>query len=289
MKRVLITGAHSYIGTRVAEWLKRYPDKYHVDVISVRGTEWKEFDFSKYDSILHVAGIAHRKDASDELYEQVNHLLAVDVAKKALESRVKQFIFMSTGAVYSQSDRKHKVIVVDENSPLDPQTAYGISKMKAEIDISRIKGIMKVALIRSPMVYGENAKGNYKLLSKIARKSSVFPKTYNQRSMIYIENLCEFLKLVIDFEGEGVYLPQNAEYVNTSEMVKTIAGVWDHKIWITPIFNWLVIVFGLLNDAVNKVVGSYCYDDNVYFDNKYRIVSFRNSIIATEKGKVQVD
>ena len=72
-----------------------------INELDMLGENWKKFDFSGYDSVYHVAGIAHRNDAPDELYEKVNHILAVEVAKKASDAGVKQFVFMSSGAVCS--------------------------------------------------------------------------------------------------------------------------------------------------------------------------------------------
>ena len=105
MKRVLITGKGSYIGSKVRDWLEANPDKYEVEELDMMSPNWKDFDFSGFDTIYHVAGIAHRNDVPDSLYEQVNHLLAVKVAEKAEKAAARQFIFMSSGAVYSQNDR----------------------------------------------------------------------------------------------------------------------------------------------------------------------------------------
>lgn len=283
MRRVLITGKGSYIGTKVEKWLKRKPNEYEVDVLDMIGNGWRDYNFHGYDSIFHVAGIAHRKNVSDETYEQVNHILAVEVARKAAEAGVKQFVFMSTGAVYSQSDKRHKNLVVNENSPFSPRTSYGISKLRAELDMKKIQGNMKMAILRPPTVYGPGAKGNYNRLSKIAKKSPFFPYIKNKRSMIYIDNLCEFVRLIINNESEGFFLPQNAEYVNTTEVVKIIAETNMHHIWITPVFNWFIAILGLIHDSVNKAVGTYYYENVLYFDGEYRIVDFRDSIIATEK------
>lgn len=282
MKRILITGKGSYIGTKVEQWLGKYPNEYKVEVLDVTGDAWKEFDFHGYDVVYHVAGIAHRKGISDDLYEQVNHVLAVNVAEKAADSGVKQFVFMSSGAVYSQSDRKHGHIVAEKNSPFLPETSYGYSKLRAEEDIQKIKTRMKVAILRPPTVYGPGAKGNYNLLAKISKTSPIFPDIDNKRSMIYIDNLCEFVKLIIDHECGGEYLPQNADYVKTSEMVRIIAKANNHKIWITPMFNWMIRFLARFYDSINKTVGTYYFERERYFEDKYTVVDFEKSIIMTE-------
>lgn len=284
MKKILITGKESYIGKSLKDWLLKHPTEYLVDEVDTLNGEWKKVDFSKYDCIYHVAGIAHRKDAPDSLYEMVNHVLAVDVAKKAIASGVQQFIFMSSGAVYTQNDKNHKTIHVDVQTKLEPNTAYGKSKLKAEQDILSIaKGsAMKIAILRPPMVYGKGAKGNYNGLSKIAKISPFFPKIRNQRSMIYIDNLCEFIRLAIDNEISGIFLPQNKEYVVTYELVQEIAKVHAKQILITGMFNWVVYFFSYLINAVNKAFGSYTYTHYHYFDDKYQVIDFLESIRISE-------
>jgi len=291
MKKVLITGAGSYIGTSIEKWLCRKPEDYEVTVLDMVKESWRQFDFTGYDTVCHVAGIAHRKDASAGLYEKVNHILAVETAKKARGAGVKQFIFMSSGAVYGQSDRHHREIVVDEDSKLMPSTPYGTSKMKAEKGLMELASLggMKLAILRPPMVYGPGAKGNFNALSKLARKTPVFPKIKNQRSMIYIDNLCEFIKLVIDSETEGVFLPQNKEYVNSSDMVEIIAKAYGRRVVLTPVFNWMVFLLSRKLDMVNKVFGTYIYKpQKAYFNNKYCICDFPESIDRTEKRVLQV-
>lgn len=286
MKRILITGKNSYIGNSLKKWLQQWEGKYIVDEVGTKDGSWKNYDFTGYDCIFHVAGIVHRKDAPEEVYEKVNHILAVDIAQKAIDAKVNQFIFMSSGAVYSQNDRRHKTIIVDEQTQLNPCTQYGISKMNAEIDILKIiENIeMKLAILRPPMVYGRNAKGNYALLSGLAHKLPIFPSVSNKRSMIYIDNLCEFVRLVIENESAGIFLPQNAEYVNTTELVKTIAIVSGKKIRCTSIFNWVLSIMSKYIDVVNKAFGSYYYEkkSKEYFDGKYQVTDFSTSIVMTE-------
>lgn len=284
MKHILITGKDSYIGTRVELWLKKYPEEYSVDVVDTKDSSWRKKDFRRYDVVYHVAGIVHVRNASVELYEKVNHRLAVDVAQKASEAGVRQFIFMSTGAVFSQNDKKHRYIMADEQTELEPSTEYGLSKKRAEEDLRQLgNSKMKVAIIRPPMVYGPGAKGNYNALSRLARVIPVFPKINNKRSMLYIDNLCEFIRQVIDDESCGVFMPQNKEYVNTTVLVEEIAKLYGHRITVTPLLNWMVKIGFRLSDKVCKVFGDYTYASRTYFDNSYQIVGFKESLRETEK------
>src|SRR5690625_5109469 len=119
MKKILVTGVNSYFGNRFAEWVEQYPDEYHVDRISVRDDKWKEIDFSAYDSVLHVAGIAHRKETKNntELYYRVNRDLAYVLAEKAKSDGVKHFIFLSTMSVYGLDEG-----MIDKDTPLKPKS-----------------------------------------------------------------------------------------------------------------------------------------------------------------------
>lgn len=285
MKKILITGKNSYIGSSFCKWLSNWTDSYVVEELDMLDAKWREKDFSSYDIIFHVAGIAHKKKVANEIYDKVNYELAVAVAKKAVDENVSHFIFMSSGAVYSQNDKKHKIIVVDENTELTPNTPYGISKMKAEKEIQLVcKGSRThLAILRPPMIYGYQAKGNYSTLSKFAKKTVVFPNVKNQRSMIFIDNFCEFVRLLIDEECEGIFLPQNKEYVNTTELVKYIAELNERKIITTSVFNIFINLIGRYFNIINKVFGSYYYSvDTEYFDGRYQIVDFKNSILKSE-------
>lgn len=286
MKRVLITGKNSYIGDSVKKWLEKCSQDYIVDVVDMIGNDWKKEDFSKYDCVYHVAGIAHRKDAPEELYEKVNYKLALEVAERVKESNVSQFILMSSGAVYAQNDRKHREIRVNEKSNMNPSTMYGLSKKKADLEIEKILSgsSTKFVILRPPMVYGPNAKGNYNSLSKLAKITIVFPNIRNARSMIYIDNLCEFVRLIINEESEGVYLPQNKEYVNTTKLVNEIARCNGRKITTTRFFNLGIYLMGKLMNPINKVFGTYVYETEEYFSGRYQLVDFEESIRLTEEG-----
>lgn len=286
MKRILITGKDSYIGRSTKMWLERMPGKYQVDEIDVKNGTWKETDFKPYDCVFHVAGIVHQKQAPDELYMAINYKLAVDVLKKAIQDGVGQFIFMSSGAVYAQSDKRHGRIVLDENSSMQPCTVYGKSKMLAENEMYKIAedSEIRLAILRPPTVYGYNAKGNYKALSALAQKTIFFPEVKNIRSMIYIENLCEFVRLVIDNDAAGSFLPQNREYVNISNMVKTIGEAHGKEVKLIPVCDGIIDFLGSHINVINKVFGTNYYEKHGrdYFDGKYQVVDFISSIYRSE-------
>ncbi len=285
MKKVLITGKNSYIGNALEKWLAKEPENYQVESIDMKDGSWKERDFSSYDVVFHVAGIAHvsTDPKMEELYYKVNRDLTIETAEKAKAEGVKQFIFMSSIIVYGDSSSSKRVI--DGKTIPTPSNFYGNSKLQAEEGIKNLESDeFKIVILRPPMIYGKGSKGNYPRLAKMAKKTPVFPDIDNERSMLHIDNLCEFLKIMIDFEESGLYFPQNQEYVKTSELVHTIAQVHGKKIILTKIFNpFFQPLFKI--DIVNKVFGNLVYDQMMskYEQKDYRIRTLRESIELTEK------
>lgn len=284
MQKVLITGKNSYIGQAVESWLLQDSGKYQIFTLDMRNSEWVNTEFSDFDTIFHVAGIANfSKDISQkELYRKVNTQLAVDVAQKAKSSGVKQFIFMSSIIVYGDSTLNNRVITTStEPSPSD---IYGDSKWQAEQELNQLADEnFKVVILRPPMIYGKNSKGNYTKLSKLAKRLPIFPDFYNQRSMLHIDNLCEFIKQIIDNEKGGLFFPQNAEYVSTSNLVQEIAEVAHKKIILVKFFNPIIrLMFKF--DVVKKLFGNLVYAKSMsQYDFEYQIRDFKSSIKLTEE------
>lgn len=271
MKHVLIAGIHSYIGTSAEYWLKQpgFAGMYQIETMDMRGDNWKRKDFSGYDTVLHVAGIAHAdigrvSEEQKQLYYQVNCTLAVETAKKAKAEGVKQFIYLSSIIVYGEVRSVRNKRVITKTTQPSPSNFYGDSKWRAEKELAPLcDETFQVAILRLPMIYGEGCKGNYQLLKKIAVKSPVFPDYPNERSMLYIDNLCEFVRGLIDKGAGGTYLPQNDEYVKTAEMVKQLAQMSGKRIVLVKGFNWVIWMLelfpGKLGGMINKAFGSVVY------------------------------
>lgn len=289
MKRILITGINSYLGNSFESYLHRWPEDYQVDKISLRDDDWKEVSFSGYDAVYHVAGIAHsdRGRISPEkaaLYYRVNTDLTVKVAEKAKMDGVRQFVFMSSAIVYGESAPIGKFKVITAQTPVSPANSYGDSKVKAEEGILPLQSEgFQVAIIRAPMIYGRGSKGNYPLLAKLAKKIPVFPFVENQRSMIYIENLMEFIRLVVKNEDQGIFWPQNQEYSNTSELVSMVAQAHGKKVHLIKGFSWTLQLLGHFTGLVNKAFGNLCYDQEISrYKESYCMKSLTESIKETE-------
>lgn len=282
MKKILITGANSYIGTSLEKWLQKNPEEYIVDTVDMMGDGWKEKDFSGFDVVFHVAGIAHVSSdlKLEKLYYKVNSELTIETAKKAKAEGVKQFIFMSSIIVYGNN-----LTSIDKKTVPSPSDFYGNSKLQAEKGIKSLENEnFSILILRPPMIYGKGSKGNYPKLAKAAVKLPVFPDIENKRSMLHIDNLCEFVKLMIDNQERGLFFPQNAEYVKTSEMVRLIAEVHGKKLRMIKIFNPLLSVMVRKVGLFNKVFGSLVYEKAMsVYKVEYWINELETSVKLTEE------
>ena len=290
MKRILITGANSYIGSSFEEWLKKYLDDYSVDTLGTKDEEWRKKDFSGYDAVFHVAGIAHvdvkkATEETKELYYKINRDLTIEIAKKAKEEGVRQFVFMSSIIVYGDSAPiGQKKVITKETIPI-PSNFYGDSKLQAEKGILPMQSEdFNVVVLRPPMIYGKGSKGNYQKLARLAKVCPIFPDVNNERSMLHIDNLCEFVRLMIDNKEKGLFFPQNEEYVKTSEMVELIAEVHGKKIKMTRIFNPVLRVISSKIKFINKVFGNLVYDKIISeYKSYYFMRTIEESIKETER------
>jgi lipopolysaccharide/colanic/teichoic acid biosynthesis glycosyltransferase/nucleoside-diphosphate-sugar epimerase len=299
-KKVLITGAKSYIGQSFMKYAyKYYSNNFEIEELDLISENWKEKNFTNYDIVYHVAGIAHADvgNVSDEVkrkYYEVNTDLAVEVARKAKDEGVKEFIFMSSMIVYGDSAPYGKKKIVDENTVPEPSNFYGNSKMQADMAVRDMATEdFKVIVIRPPMIYGKESKGNYRTLATLVKKLPLFPDVENNRSMLFVGNLCEFLcqiMLVKEIKENAVVLiPQNKEWIKTSNMVRKIANVTERKVYVTKCLDPFIFIAskvpGKIGTLVNKAFGNSCYEPSMSKINgiKYQIYDFEKSISITER------
>ncbi len=299
MTKVLITGAGSYVGESVKKYILASQEKvgrnsgevrepeWEIDSVDTMSDAWKQTDFSKYDVVYHVAGIAHvnADPKMEPLYYKVNRDLTIEIAKHAKENGVKQFIFMSSQIVFHESKSLKTEVLTKDTKP-NPNGFYGDSKLQAEKGLwelapqAPLKGdAMKICILRPCMIYGPNAKGNFPRLAKLATKVPVFPAWHNKRSMLYIDNLAEFVKQAIERQLEGTFYPQNREQADTVEIIRYFAKAAGHKVWITKLFNPFVWLGSFVLQPINKMFATYYYDPEMSkMDFDYQLVSFEESL-----------
>lgn len=298
MKKILITGAGSYVGESVKKYMLAHGDTstgsaqaYQIDAVDTMGDNWKKADYAHYDVVYHVAGIAHvnADPKMEALYYKVNRDLTIEVAKHAKAAGVKQFIFMSSQIVFHESQSLKTEVLTSETKE-NPNGFYGDSKLQAERGLLKLnenenedgngnENRMKICILRPPMIYGPNSKGNFPRLMKLAQMTPIFPAWHNKRSMCYIDNLAEFVKQAVDRELEGTFYPQNREQSDTVEIIRFFAKECGHKIWITRLFNPFVWLGSFVLQPINKMFATYYYDPKMSkMDFDYQLVSLDESL-----------
>ena len=281
MIKVLITGAGSYVGESVRRYILSTSSDFEIDAVDTMNDAWKEAEFSKYDVVYHVAGIAHvnADPKMEALYYKVNRDLTIEVAKHAKAAGVKQFIFMSSQIVFHESQSLKTEVLTSETKE-NPNGFYGDSKLQAELGIKPLEDEnFKVCILRPCMTYGPNAKGNFPRLAKLATKVPLFPEWHNKRSMLYIDNLAEFVKQAVLRGLSGTFYPQNRELADTVEIIRFFAKAAGHKVWITRLLNPFVWLGSFVLQPINKMFATYYYAPEMSkMDFDYQLVSFEESL-----------
>lgn len=273
MKKVLITGLNSYIGNSFEKYIENMREPaIQTEKISLKEEGWQEKSWEGYDAVLHVAGLAHvdvthADEATKQRYYQVNRDLAGRTAEKANNDGVKQFIYLSSIIVYGDSAPIGKEKKITKETKAAPVNFYGDSKLQGEQAVSAFRSEkpegFRVLILRLPMIYGKDSRGNFPKLKKLAEKTPVFPKIENRRSMLYIGNLCELIKIATEKELDGIICPQNEEIISTSELVKLLGEQRDKKIILMPGFKAILKICALFTGYVNKIFGSLEYDEEL--------------------------
>lgn len=232
MSKLLITGSNGFVGTY---FIDKYKERYDIRTFSFLTDNLDALDCSELDAVFHLSALVHQMGgASDEEYEKVNVTQTLELAKRAKESGVKQFVFMSTVKVYGEETDD----IYNENSGCYPEDEYGKSKLKAEQELLKLESeSFVVSIVRTPIVYGYGVKANIKNLVSLVKKVPILPfgAIENRRSMVYIGNLCHLVDVVIEQEKSGVFLASDDEPLSTTRLVELIAKNLNKKIYLIKI------------------------------------------------------
>jgi len=238
---IIVTGSNGYIGSNFIDACK---DKHVFSKFSLQKNSLKHLHIDNIDTILHCAALVHQKNkVYDEQYYEINTKYPVELAKKAKECGVKQFVFISSIAVHSST-----LEYINESSECFPDTPYGKSKLDAERELQAIEDEnFIISIVRFPMVYGRNAPGNIKHLIEIIQKIPLLPfgDIDNKRSFIYIDNLLGMLQKIIMIKKGGVFLASDDKAISTTYLIKSISqGLYRKNYLIKPLFfdNLLKII-----------------------------------------------
>lgn len=280
MKNILITGFNGYLAR---SFCNLNNEKYKFKSFSLLSQKIETIDLKNIDTVLHCAALVHQKvQHSYERYYDINVSYPIKLAKLAKENGVKQFIFISSVAVYGEDVEK-----IDENTRCNPITPYGKSKFEAEKQLLELndKNFI-VSIIRPPMIYGKNAPGNIDSLVKLVRKISIIPlgQINNKRSFIYIDNLCYIIDELITQEKEGIFLASDDNALSTSVLIELIAKNLDKKIYLIkiPFFESLL---KLLKPSFHKRLYSNFEINNTISRKK---LNLKNPYTAIEGIKLMI-
>jgi nucleoside-diphosphate-sugar epimerase len=269
MKKLLITGSSGFIGSY---FINKYKDKYDIKSFSFLKDDFKSLDCSGVDVVLHLSALVHQMGgASVDKYERVNVTQTLELARKAKESGVGHFVFMSTVKVYGEETKSK----YSEDSNCNPEDEYGKSKLKAELELQKLEDKdFKVSIVRTPIVYGYGVKANIKSLVNLVNKVPVLPfgKIENKRSMVYIGNLCHLVDVVITQKEAGVFLSSDDEPLSTSKLIELITKNLDKKIYLVkiPFFESLLKI---LKPSFHKRLYGSLEIDNTISREKLNLIN----------------
>lgn len=227
MKNILLTGANGFIGRY---FISQHGQLHKISTFSFLNDNFESLHVNNIDVVLHLSALVHQPKASYEEYEQANVQNTINLALKAKANGVKHFVFMSTIAVYGEEH-----CVLHENLTCKPVGFYGMSKLKAEIALQKLQDeYFTVSIIRPPMVYGYNAPGNIKSLMRLIKKIPVLPflNINNQRSFVYVGNLCAMIESIIEAKKSGVFLACDDALLSTTQLIELIAQSMEKKIYL---------------------------------------------------------
>jgi len=255
--RVLLTGASGFIGTA---FYRRYQTEFEIEPVSFR-KEIGEIDVEGIDIVVHLAALVHQMDGAEEdAYHQVNVTKTVALAKKAKASGVKQFVFMSSVKVYGEETAEP----YDEESPCHPKDPYGRSKLDAERALLAMADeTFEVAIIRTPVVYGEGVKANIHKLVKLTDSYRILPfgGIHNRRSMVYVGNLIHLISEIIRQEATGIFLASDDAPLGTSALIEKIANTLGKHPLLFPFFPLKIMLKWLKPQIYQRLYG------DLYLDN----------------------
>lgn len=274
--KILIYGAGSYIGNHYRDALTARA--HEVVCVDAMREKPAKVNFSDVEVVINVAGIAHIKITPDMegLFYKVNTSLTIDLCKEAKEHGVKQFVYMSSMNVFGDTQER-----IYSREQENPKNFYGKSKLLADKGIQAMASAeYKVVSVRPPVVYGKGCKGNFVLLVKLAKFFPIFPYYKNTKSLISIDNLCNFVCEVVENQDSGVYHPQNAHHTSITEIIKEVRAAMGKKTLIIPGFGWAIKLFMKMSYKAERAFADDFYDLEFsrYKENTYCSLDFKESV-----------
>lgn len=255
---IIVTGAQGFIATALIAALNAGSDP---DSTSITSFSRQDFDLPDPElvergrgakTLIHIAGRSYNTadpKGAEPLYQNENVLLTRRLLHVARHADINHFIYLSSIGV---NGNRTAGTAFTEDDPANPQTPYAQSKLDAEQKIIQYctEHNIKWTIIRSPMVYGPDARGNIQMLQKLIRTGLPLPfgMIRNKRSFISIDNLCDLIAHCIHAKNaqNQLYLACDGVDHSTRELVRILAKHEKRRIIFLPIPVWLLKSFASL-------------------------------------------
>ena len=273
MKNILLTGSNGFIGRY---FISQYGQLHKISTFSFLNDDFGSLHVNNIDVVLHLSALVHQPEASQEEFEQVNVQNTINLALKAKANGAKYFVFMSTIAVYGEEH-----CVLSENLRCKPVGLYGMSKLKAELALQTLQDDQfTVSIIRAPMVYGYKAPGNIKSLMRLIKKIPILPfaNIENQRSFVYVGNLCAIIESLIEAKKGGVFLACDDTPLSTTQLIELIAQSMEKKIYLIQLPFFSKLLKWLKPSIYQRLYESLAVDNS----QTKRVLEFKNPYSAEE-------
>lgn len=277
MKNIIVTGENGKLSCKLADRLKNKADC-SVKQLGLRG-DWQNFDFTDTYSIVHIAGVTPQNAKCEDDYYKINSELTKQLAEKAKSQGVKQFVFLSSMAVYGvlqETDAKKGM--VDEKTPCRPAGLYGKSKLSAEEYLNSLHdSSFNVCIIRVPSIFDQDKTEYIDQYKYLADKYPFIPKVFvkNYKSFIHSDNLCELVYLAVNSDFSGIICPDDGKF----SAFDICCAIYPKKpVLRTP--GIIIESFMKNNPRIIDYYGAVYYSDNLtdVFGGKYRVTDSLNAI-----------